>query len=101
MMATTSGSTTVGTGLLTGSRLATKTLSKQKYGGASGHPGTIAAPSPFSPQAITAGQQSFIIATSSEGACRAYNGTAVSPSAMMARSMATHRIELLARRDRK
>jgi len=38
------------------------------------------------------GAQSFIIATSSAGAWRAYSGTTISPSAIIAKSSATHRI---------
>src|SRR5580698_3116 len=96
MMVTTLSSLTANAGLSTGSRAAMNTFSKQKWGGASGHASTIPSASDLSPQAITDGQQSFIIATSSAGACRAYSGTTVNPSAMMARSIATHCIELCA-----
>jgi hypothetical protein len=71
MIVTTSSSLTAGVGFSTGPRVGVKTFSKQKCGGASGHSATIASASDCSPQAITAGQQSLIIATSSTGACRA------------------------------
>ncbi len=96
MIVATSSSLTASAGFSTASRAGVKTFSKQKCGGASGHASTIASASDFSPQAITDGQQSFIIATSSAGACRAYSGTTVKPSAMMAKSIATHCIELCA-----
>src|ERR1035438_2429233 len=88
MIVTTSSSATSSAGSSAGSRPAGKTFSKQKLGGASGQASAMASANDFSPQAITAGQQSFIIATSSAGACRAYSGTTVNPSAMMAKSIA-------------
>ena len=47
-----------------------------------------------SEQQIRAGAESFIIATSSAGACRAYSGTTMIPSAIIARSSATQRMLL-------
>ena len=49
-----------------------------------------------SPQQISAAVLSFIIATSSAGACLKYSGTTMSPSAMAARSIAIQRMLLAA-----
>ena len=76
----------------------TKTSSKRCCGGASGHFSRIASRSAASPQHTIAGEQSFIMATSSAGACRAYSGTTIRPSAIIARSIAAQRRLLCANR---
>src|SRR5579872_6179774 len=45
-----------------------------------------------SAQQIREGEQSLIMPHNSAGACRAYNGTVMIPSAIMAMSRAAHRI---------
>src|SRR6266851_2844188 len=70
----------------------TKISSNKNCGGASAHAPAIPSRNAASPQHTSDGVQSFIIATNSAGACREYSGTTISPSAMSARSIATHRI---------
>src|SRR5215470_1439032 len=69
-----------------------KMSSNSSAGGASGQASRMASRSEASPEQISAGEQSFIIATSSDGDCREYSGTTTRPSAMMARSVAIQSI---------
>ena len=71
---------------------AAKTLSSRVMCGAVGHPCLISAASAALEQQIRAGAESFIMLTSSAGACRGYNETTTMPSAIMARSAATQRM---------
>src|SRR5258708_1498620 len=80
-----------------GGREAVNTLLMEKCGGASVHSCTIESASVASPQQISDGEQSLIIATNSLAACRAYSGTTVNPSAIIAKSIATHCTELCAK----
>src|ERR1700722_11400948 len=70
---------------------APKISSNREIGGASGQFCSTESRNDASEQQILAGVQSFIMATSSTGDCRAYSGTTMTPSAMSARSTAAQR----------
>src|ERR1700676_4675337 len=72
--------------------LAAKMSSNNANRGASGHTDDIASRSAVSPQQIKPGSASPSIGAGSPAAWRAYIGTAMSPSAIIARSRAAHRI---------
>src|SRR5579862_5944263 len=69
-----------------------KIPSSSEIFGAAGQNFTISAASRASEQQIRTGVESFNIAASSTGACRAYSGTTMIPSAIIARSSAAQRI---------
>ena len=75
-----------------GGGFAAKISSNKTNRGASGHAAEIASRIAVSPQQIRDGSASRSMAVNSPAACRAYIGTAMSPSAIMARSSAAQRM---------
>src|ERR1700694_1429497 len=92
MIATVSrGSSVIAAAVAAGAGVA-KISSNNANRGASGHAAAMASRNAGSPQQTNPGPASRIMATSSAGAWRAYNGTAMSPSARVARSLAAQRM---------